>query len=140
MTERIRDTRIETTQMLAYGKHLLDVSLNSNTDTPPPLVVIGKSKSALIHNIHIDTNEDGITILYFETNKQFISIYDTQGTLVSIASPETLKDEMTLPKFVITFKLVDLIQTDYINKCVITQVKNQYHCAFIPSEKCLMTF
>lgn len=139
MAERVSFNRINSEKMLGYGKHLLKLSINYNSETEIPKITLGKSKTAFIHNIKIKQNKDGITILYFETNGKYIEVYDTQSTLLAVSSPESLKSGMDIPNLVITFELIDLVKTEHLHSCVISQIKNQYHCAFIPFNKCILT-
>ena len=127
-------------QVVAINSSLLDITINHHEDVNAPLVSIDEHSAALIHNIQIKENADGITILYFEVNK-YITIYDTHTTGLTISSPEAYDESTRLPKFIITLNLISLDKTEFnTHNCVITPIGNKYHCAFIPSNKCRMAF
>ena len=137
MNEKINAGRNIAEYLYAYGEHMLKISINNSTDIDIPEITLPKSDTAFVHNIQVSKNSVGNTILYFETNQNYITVYDTQSSSISLSSKDVDDLSMHLPSYIITLELLEVIKSEHIHKCVVIPMKNAYHCAFIPIENCM---
>lgn len=136
MEEHVSINRKQKEWLYSYTNHMLKISVNHHPSIDCPKVTIGKSVDSIIHNIKIKKNDVGNTILYFETNQKYVTIYDTQSSYIAVSSDDVDNFSMHLPSYIITLELLDVSMSEHIHNCVVTPLKHQYHCAFIPSKNC----